>query len=69
MLSRDPLGLDGVMLDEAKAYLRLESDDEDASLGAVILAAIGHGESFTGQMLIRREVRQMFSAGSGWRTL
>lgn len=69
MLSRDPLGLDGVMLDEAKAYLRLESDDEDASLGAVILAAIGHGESFTGQMLIRREVRQIFSAGSGWQTL
>jgi uncharacterized phiE125 gp8 family phage protein len=57
------------MLDEAKAYLRLESDDQDASLGAIILAAISHAECFTGQMLIRREVRQIFSAGSGWRTL
>ena len=38
MLSSDALGLDGVMLDEAKAYLRLESDEDDAPLGAIILA-------------------------------
>ena len=69
MLSIDPLGLDGVMLDEARAYLRIEHDEDDPPLGAIILAAIGYAERFTGQMLIRRGVREIVSAGSGWRTL
>lgn len=69
MLSRDALSLDGDMLDEAKAYLRLESDEEDAPLGAIILAAIGHAESFTAQMLIRRGVREIRGVSSLWQRL
>ena len=69
MLSRDALGLDGDMLDEAKAYLRLESSDEDAPLGAIILAAIAHAESFTAQMLIKRGVREKRGVSSFWQRL
>jgi uncharacterized phiE125 gp8 family phage protein len=69
MLSTDALGLDGVMLDEAKAYLRLESDEDDAPLAAIILAAIGHAENYTGLMLIRRGVKETITATSDWRRL
>ncbi len=69
MLSLQPLSLDSDMLDEAKAYLRLETDEEDAPLGAIILAAIGHAEAFTRQILIRREVTEIRSARSDWQRL
>ena len=69
MLSRDALSLDGVMLDEAKAYLRLESDDEDAALSAIVLAAIAHAESYTAQMLLRRSVGEVRGVSSVWQRL
>jgi uncharacterized phiE125 gp8 family phage protein len=69
MLSHDALSLDSVMLDEAKAYLRIESDEEDAPLGAIILAAIGYAETFTRQLLIRREVTETMPTTSQWRRL
>ena len=67
MLSIEALSLDSVMLDEVRNYLRLESDQEDAALGAILLAAIGHAERFTGQILIRRAVRQTMAASPDWR--
>lgn len=69
MLSHDALSLDGDMLDEANAYLRLESGEEDAPLGAIILAAISHAERFTAQMLLRRGVREVRSVSSFWQRL
>jgi uncharacterized phiE125 gp8 family phage protein len=69
MLSYQALSLDGVMLDEAKAYLRLETDEDDAPLGAIILAAISHAEGHTGQVLIRRNVTQTITASPDWRRL
>ncbi len=69
MLMRDALGLDGAMLDEAKAYLRLENDEEDAPLGAILIAAIGHGEAYLNQMLITRTVRQILPVSDRWQRL
>ena len=69
MLSHDALSLDGDMLDEAKAYLRLESGEDDAPLGAIILAAISHAERFTAQLLVRRGVREIRSVSSFWQRL
>ena len=69
MLSLDPLALDGAMLDEARAYLRVDAAEEDPSLAAALVAAIGHAENFTRAILIRRNAREMVSAGSGWQTL
>jgi uncharacterized phiE125 gp8 family phage protein len=69
MLSIQALSLDGGMLDEAKAYLRLETDEDDAPLGAILLAAIGHAEGYTGQILIQREVSETITASADWRRL
>jgi uncharacterized phiE125 gp8 family phage protein len=69
MLSLDPLGLDSVMLDEARAYLRVDDGGEDASLSAALLAAIGHAENFTRTVLVRRTAREIVSASSGWQIL
>lgn len=69
MLMRDALGLDGAMLDEVKAYLRLENDEEDAPLGAILIAAIGHGEAYLNQMLIVRTVRQTLPVTDRWQRL
>ena len=69
MMNHDALSLDGDMLDEAKAYLRLESSDDDAPLSAIILAAISHAERFTAQMLLRRGVREIRGVSSFWQRL
>lgn len=69
MLSLDPLGLDSAMLDEARAYLRVEAAEDDASLSAALLAAIGHAENFTRAVLVRRTAREIISASSGWQIL
>jgi uncharacterized phiE125 gp8 family phage protein len=69
MLSIDPLGLDGAMLDEAKAYLRLENEEEDAPFGAILLAAIAQAENYLGQLLLRRAVRQILPASVAWQRL
>ena len=69
MLSIDPLGLDSIMLDEARAYLRVEAAEEDPSLSAALLAAIGHAENFTRAVLIRRNAREIVSASSSWQIL
>jgi uncharacterized phiE125 gp8 family phage protein len=69
MLSLDPLGLDSVMLDEARAYLRVDAAEEDPSLASSALAAIAHAEHFTQQTLIQRTAREILGAGSGWQML
>jgi uncharacterized phiE125 gp8 family phage protein len=69
MLSLDPLGLDSAMLDEARAFVRIETGDDDPSLPAAVLAAIGHAENFTRSILIRRNAHEIVSASSGWQIL
>jgi uncharacterized phiE125 gp8 family phage protein len=69
MLSLDPLALDSVMLDEARAYVRVDAAEDDPSLGAALLAAIGHAEQFTRSVLVRRTAREIISAASGWQIL
>jgi uncharacterized phiE125 gp8 family phage protein len=69
MLSMEPLGLDSVMLDEVRAYLRVDENVDDSSLAASILAAIGHAEQFTRQALLRRVATEIVTAGSGWQIL
>lgn len=69
MISRDAVVLDSDMLDEARAYLRLEYDEEDASLGTILLGAFGHAEAYLGQMLLRRNVREIVPASMQWQRL
>ncbi len=53
----------------AKAYLRIDGDADDATLATLVAAAIGHGEAFTGQMLIARDVVELLPASPAWRRL
>jgi uncharacterized phiE125 gp8 family phage protein len=69
MLSLDPLGLDSVMLDEARAFLRVDESTDDPSVAAALLAAICHAEQFTRQVILRRNAREVLSAASGWQML
>ena len=69
MVSHDALSLDSEMLVEAKAYLRLEPDQNDSSLSAILLAALNHAEGFTGQTLLQRDVREIRNVSSVWQRL
>jgi uncharacterized phiE125 gp8 family phage protein len=54
---------------EAKAYLRLEGDAEDALIGRLIAAAIAACEGFTGTQLLIRPAREQMPASGEWRRL
>jgi uncharacterized phiE125 gp8 family phage protein len=54
---------------EAKAYLRIETDIEDELIAGLILVATGLCEAFTGQALVVREFREIVPARPDWRRL
>lgn len=56
-------------LAEAKAYLRLDGDGDDALLGRLIAAATTLCEGFTGQVLIARAASETIPAAAEWRRL
>lgn len=55
--------------EEAKAYLRIESADEDALLDRLIASAVTLCEAFTGQILIERGFAESLPASAEWRRL
>ncbi len=69
MTTADAIAVDPEALAETKAYLRIETGDEDALLTRLIAAAIAHGEAFTGQLLVTRAVEEAIPAQSGWHRL
>lgn len=56
-------------LDALKAYLRIESGDEDALLAGLLRAAEGTCEAFIGQWLIARQARETVIAAREWTRL
>jgi len=56
-------------VDEAKAYLRIEGAEEDASIAGLVRAATGMCEAFIGQLAIARTVRETIPVQSEWRRL
>jgi uncharacterized phiE125 gp8 family phage protein len=56
-------------VDEAKTYLRIEHDDEDALIAALLTSAIRHCEGFVGQLIIRRAVTDRMPVSSAWKRL
>lgn len=69
MIAADPIAVDDAALDETKAYLRIDGAGEDDALRRIIGAAIGHGEAFTGQILVARDVSETVPARPDWRRL
>lgn len=56
-------------LDEAKAFLRVETVGEDAVIARAVASATGLCEAFLGQPLIRREVVESVRANGMWQRL
>lgn len=69
MLSLAPLALDSIMLDEVRAFLRVDDDNDDSSLASSLLAALGYAEQFTRQILLRRTATETVTSGGGWQIL
>ena len=58
-----------VSLAEAKAYLRIEDNAEDALLSGLVRAASELCERFTGQVLLQREIAVTAAADGHWQRL
>jgi uncharacterized phiE125 gp8 family phage protein len=69
MLSIDPLVVSADAVDEAKTYLRIEQDDEDASIAAFLSASIRHCELFIGQVILRRGAVDRIAVSTDWKRL
>lgn len=69
MLSTEPIIVTADAVDEFKTYVRIESDDEDALIAALLSAAIRHGEGFTGQIFLRRAMIDRLPVSSAWQRL
>ncbi len=63
------LGPMAVSLAECKAQLRLDRDDEDASIAGFIRTAMALCEAFTGQWLITRDGQQRLHGSGGWQRI
>jgi uncharacterized phiE125 gp8 family phage protein len=69
MLTLEPLVLGEDALSDLRAWLRVESDEEDPLLLALMAAAVRHAEGFTSQTLITRGVVERVNARSDWQRL
>ncbi|HEV2865929.1 MAG TPA: head-tail connector protein [Allosphingosinicella sp.] len=58
-----------VSLAEVKAYLRIETSDEDALLAGLIRSAADICEAFLGRLLIARRVDEVLAAPRAWTRL
>lgn len=54
---------------EAKAYLRIEGEDEDALIAGLIRSATSLCEQFTGQLLIARDATEIIPTSAEWQRL
>lgn len=69
MITTDQVALTADAVDAAKTYLRLETDEEDASIYALLAAALVHAEGYLGQLLIERDVVERLPVSSAWQRL
>lgn len=53
----------------AKAYLRVETSDEDALIAGLVESAVALCEAFTGQVLMRRGFQEVVARSSCWQRL
>lgn len=61
-----PPALPDAALDELKAWLAISSEADDPALTALLNAALGACEAFTGQMVLEAECEEVLPARSGW---
>ena len=64
-----PLALPAAAVADAKAYLRVEQDGEDALLGGLMASAARLCEQFSRRALLERTFRETISASTSWTRL
>jgi uncharacterized phiE125 gp8 family phage protein len=69
MLTTHPVALTVDAVDAAKTYLRHETDEEDASILALVTAALVHAEGYLGQLLLERNVVERLPVTTAWQRL
>lgn len=69
MLALTPVTPPGDAVDDAKAWLRIEHDDEDALLGSLIAVAIRQCEAFCGLVLLQRSFTDRLAASGTWQRI
>lgn len=62
-------GIVDAALAETKAWLRIETAGDDATLAALVRSAVGMAEDFCGQMLFVRAGTEVLSATAAWQRL
>lgn len=69
MLSLTPPPITADAVDAAKTFLRIENDEEDALLHALLAASVRHAESFLNLLLLRRTGIDRLAASPAWQRL
>jgi uncharacterized phiE125 gp8 family phage protein len=69
MLRPEPITLPPAALEEAKAYLRAASGDEDALIAGTMCSAAEYCEQFTRRALIARGFEELLPASAAWQRL
>lgn len=65
----EPIIVPASAVDEAKAYVRIETTDEDALIARLVAVAIAHGEGFTATQFVERGVTERVPASAAWQRL
>ncbi len=66
MLALAPVTPPGDAVDDAKTWLRIDHEDEDALLGSLIAVALRQCEAFCGMVLLRRSFTDRIEASGAW---
>lgn len=69
IVTRAALVADAFALDAAKTYLRIDGDDEDSAVAAMIATAVEQCEQFTGFAVLRRVMTETLKPLADWQTL
>lgn len=62
-------GIIDAALAETKAWLRIETTDDDAALAALVRSAVGMAEDFCGQMMFVRPGTEVLNASATWQRM
>ena len=69
IVTRAALTADSFALDAAKTYLRIDGEDEDSAIAALLSTAMEQCETFTGVALVRRAMTETLVPGGAWQLL
>jgi uncharacterized phiE125 gp8 family phage protein len=69
MVTEEPVQPGSAATEAAKAYLRVETGEEDALIDDMVASAAGLCEAFTGQMLVRRSLQEVLPRSGCWQRL